>query len=169
MKRDVNQGAGAVPTFDNPVADADEASEAMRGLAHASRIFTDPSDTYRVLGSVSSALMSLQQSLDQLADWHERNAEHAATDDGDRNAGRRDATAASDYLHDAADRIQHAHRSLNDAFNHNGRIAWQQAGIDASQPRSAASHDRARQGRLAPPSAFGTDPAPRPGTDTLGR
>jgi hypothetical protein len=43
----------------------------MCALAHASRSFTNPSDTYRVLWSLSVALLSLQQCLDQLADWHE--------------------------------------------------------------------------------------------------
>jgi hypothetical protein len=35
-----------MPTFQNPTADAAEASEALRGLAHASRVFEDPADTY---------------------------------------------------------------------------------------------------------------------------
>ena len=46
-------------TFDNPAVDADEAAEALRALAHASRVLTDPGDTYRVLGSLSAALASL--------------------------------------------------------------------------------------------------------------
>lgn len=152
-----------MPTYENPAADASEAAEALRGLAHASRTISDPSDTYRVLGSLSGALMSLQQSLDQLADWHERNADHAATDDGDRATGRRDATAASDYLHHAAERVEHAHRSLNEAFNYNGRIAWQSS-IDAARAEQA----RSRTG-LAPSSAFGTELTPRRDSDPLGR
>ncbi len=155
-----------MPTYDNPAADASEAAEALRALAHATRTFTDPSDTYRVLGSLSGALISLQQSLDQLADWHERNADHAATDDGDRAAGRGDATAAGDYLHHAAERVEHAHRSLNEAFNYNGRIAWQQPGT-VGRGRPASSHAGTEQGRLAPPSAFGTMPATRSGTNPL--
>ena len=152
-------------TFDNPAVDADEAAEALRGLAHASRVVTDPGDTYRVLGSLSAALASLQQSLDQLADWHDRNTDYAATDDGDRQAGRRDAVAASEYLRDAAGRVQQAHGALNEAFNHNGRIAW--------QPTATAAHrdddGRRQPGRLAPASAFGTDTAPSRSTDPLGR
>jgi hypothetical protein len=151
-------------TFDNPAVDADEAVEALRGLAHASRTFNDPGDTYRVLGSLSAALASLQQSLDQLADWHDRNTDRASDDDGDRKAGRRDALAASEYLRDAAGRVQQAHGALNEAFNHNGRIAWQ-------PPATPAHRDDGRRqpGRLAPASAFGTDTAPSRSTDPLGR
>lgn len=35
-----------MPTFYDPVADASEAAEAMRGLAHASRNFEHPQDMY---------------------------------------------------------------------------------------------------------------------------
>jgi hypothetical protein len=157
-----------MPTYENPAADASEAAEALRGLAHAGRVITDPNDTYQVLGALSGALMSLRQSLDQLADWHDRNAGYAATDDGDRDAGRRDATAASDYLRDAADRIQHAHRSLSEAFNHNGRIAWQDQGLDAIPAQPGSGHPRTRQG-LAPPSVFGTDTTPQERPHPLGR
>lgn len=147
-----------MPTFDDPVVDADEAAEALRGLAHASRMFTDPGDTYRVLGSLSAALASLQQSLDQIAAWHDRNTEHASDDDGDRHAGRRDAETAATRLRDAAGRVRQAHGALNEAFNHNGRIAWQ-------PPATPAHRDdgRSQRGRLAPTSAFGTDTAPRRG------
>ena len=41
-----------MPTFQNPTADAAEASEALRGLAHATRVFEDPADTYAVLGDL---------------------------------------------------------------------------------------------------------------------
>ena len=41
--------------FVNPVADAAEAHEGLRELAHTTRTFEDPVDTYRVLGEVSGA------------------------------------------------------------------------------------------------------------------
>ena len=41
-----------MPTFQNPTADAAEASEALRGLAHATRVFEEPADTYTVLGDL---------------------------------------------------------------------------------------------------------------------
>jgi hypothetical protein len=155
-----------MPTYENPAADASEAAEALRGVAHASRVITDPGDTYRVLGSLSTVLASLQQSLDQLAEWHDRNADHAATDDGDRRMGQGHATVAAEFLRDAADRTQQAHRSLNQAFNHNGRIAWQPS-LDTKLTRR--ENGRGQLGRLAPPSAFGTDSGSREGPDSLGR
>ena len=42
-----------MPTFHDPLADAAEASEALRGLAHASRVFDDPADTYAVFGAMA--------------------------------------------------------------------------------------------------------------------
>ena len=151
-----------MPSFDNPAVDAEEAAEALRGLAHASRAISDPGDTYRVLGSLSAALASLQQSPEQLADWHDRNTDRASDDSGDRQNGRRDALAASEYLRHAAGRVQQAHGALNEAFNHTGRIAW--------HPTAAHRDDGRRQpGRLAPTSAFGTDSTPHRGPDALGR
>jgi hypothetical protein len=153
-----------MPTYENPATDASEAAEALRGVAHATRTFTDPGDSYRVLGSLSTALASLRQSLDQLADWHDRNTDRAALDDGDRRQGRYEAATAAVKLRDAADAVQQAHRSLNTAFNHNGRIAWQPS---PDLPPRSPDRDSSRQ--LAPPSAFGTGPASREGPDPLGR
>lgn len=50
-----------MPTFFDPVADAGEAAEAMRGLAHASRNFEHPQDMYGVLGDLLTSIRSLQQ------------------------------------------------------------------------------------------------------------
>lgn len=114
-----------MPTFDNPVFDADEAAEALRGLAHASRVFDQPGDTYRVIGALTAVLGSLQQSLDQVAAWHTRNLDFAADDGGDRLAGRSDAESAALSLRVAAECVREANRSLNAAHSCNGRIAWQ--------------------------------------------
>jgi hypothetical protein len=157
-------GSASDATYENPAADAGEAAEALRGLAHATRVIAEASDTYRVLGALSTALASFGQSLDQLADWHDRNAGHAATDDGDRRAGRQEAEAAGEYLRDAAGRIRLAHGALNEAFSHNGRIVWH-AGIEAGLIHPS----RGRAERLAPPSAFGADPASREGPGSFGR
>ena len=39
-------------TFVDPVSDAAEAHEGLRGLTHATRTFENPADTYRVFGEV---------------------------------------------------------------------------------------------------------------------
>lgn len=50
-----------MPTFYDPVADASEAADAMRGLAHASRNFEHPQDMYGVLCDLLTSIRSLQQ------------------------------------------------------------------------------------------------------------
>ncbi|HMR50650.1 MAG TPA: hypothetical protein PKE40_16280 [Arachnia sp.] len=59
-----------MPTFIDSTADAAEASEALRGLAHASRTFDQPAQMYGVIGDLSSGMRSLHQVLEQLADVH---------------------------------------------------------------------------------------------------
>jgi len=45
-----------MPTFGTPPADADEAFEALRGLAHAARPGDNPPEIYPAFGSLSRAL-----------------------------------------------------------------------------------------------------------------
>lgn len=127
-----------MPTFHDPLADAAEASEAMRGLAHASRVFDDPADTYTVFGDLTATMRSLRQVLDQLAATHLAHHDRAHHDDGDHLAGDRSALAAADELHQAGTLLDQAHDHLNAAFSHSGRIAWHpepaQAGLDHDGP-----------------------------------
>lgn len=60
-----------MPTFENPAADADEVQTALRALAHATRSIDDPREIYSVLGSLTSAVASMCQSLDQIASFHD--------------------------------------------------------------------------------------------------
>lgn len=113
-----------MPTFEDPARDADELGEAARRLACATRRISVPDDTYRVLGSMHSALTSLQQSLRQLADWHERHSPFAATDDGDRAAGQEQAAKASGWLTIAAASLDQVVQLVMTAQSENGRIAW---------------------------------------------
>ena len=56
-----------MPTFSNLVQDATETRQAVRALAHASRTFADPEDTYQVVGELLGTLRSLEQVLEQVA------------------------------------------------------------------------------------------------------
>lgn len=112
-----------MPTFHDPLTDAAEASEAMRGLSHASRVFDDPTDTYTLFGDLTAAMRSLRQVLDQLAATHLTHRDRAHHDDGDHLAGDRSALAAAE-LHQASTLLDQAHDHLNAAFSHSGRIAW---------------------------------------------
>lgn len=102
--------------------------------------FEDPAkdDTYRVLGSMHSALTSVQQSLRQLADWHERHSPFVATDDGDRAAGQEHAAKAWGWLTIAAASLEQVVQLVMAAQGENGRIAWQ----PEPSPRDHALADR---------------------------
>ncbi|GAB3062534.1 MULTISPECIES: hypothetical protein [Micrococcales] len=137
-----------MPTFHDPLADAAEASEALRGLAHASRVFDDPADTYRVFGDLVAGVRSLLQVLDQLASTHLGARDRAFDDDGDPTAGAASALAAADELHQAGTLLDQAYDRLDAAFSHSGRIAW--------HPEPVVDRDAARERLVA---RLGGDPA----------
>ncbi len=133
-----------MPTFHDPLADAAEASEALRGLAHASRVFDDPADTYTVFGDLVAGVRSLRQVLDQLANTHLNARDRASDDDGNPAAGAADALAAADELHQAGTLLDRAYDRLDMAFSHSGRIAWHPEPVvdrDAARERLAARLD----------------------------
>ena len=114
-------------TFTDPVADAEEAYEAMRALAHASRTFEQPEDMYGVLGDLLGSVRSLEQVLTQIATAHESSRDRAADDAGDRATGVRDALTTAGELRQAAALIGEAERRLDAASAAAGRIAWHPA------------------------------------------
>jgi|GEM_PF-4324525 len=116
-----------MPTFHNPTADAAEASEALRGLAHATRVFEDPADTYAVLGDVLAGVRSLRQVLDQLATVHVRNQVRAYDDAGNQGAGASHALTAAADLRQAAALLDGVHDQVDAAMGASGRIAWRPA------------------------------------------
>ena len=109
-------------TFVDPVADAAEAYEGLRGLAHATRAFEDPVDMYRVLGEVSGSVRLLRQVLDQLSRAHADHRDIAFTDD--RAPAEAVALAAADELHQAADGLDEVADRVMRAHEASGRIAW---------------------------------------------
>lgn len=113
-----------MPTFHDPSADAGEASEALRGLAHASRAFEHPQDMYSVLGDLLSGVRSLRQVLDQLATAHSPNRARAFDDHGGHAAGSYEALNAAAALHQAATFIDQTEDRLNVAMSASGTIAW---------------------------------------------
>lgn len=116
-----------MPTFQNPTVDAAEASEALRGLAHASRVFEDPADTYAVLGDLLAGVRSLRQALDQLATAHVTNRVRAHDDAEDQTAGATDALAATAELQQAAALLDGVYDRVDAAMAASGRIAWHPA------------------------------------------
>lgn len=113
-----------MPTFDDPTADAEEARQALRGLAHATMRIDDPDKLYGIVGELLGAARSLEQSLIQLGGASLTYQGRAAHDDGDRNLGAADAWAAADALRQAAGHVSAAESALDQASGHLGRIAW---------------------------------------------
>lgn len=113
-----------MPTFHDPRTDSEEASAALRGLAHASRSFDQPADTYAVLGDLLSGLRSLRQVFDQLAATHLTHRARAHDDDGDHTIGAVEALAAADDLHHAGTLLDGVEERVDAAMTHSGRIAW---------------------------------------------
>ncbi|MBL5973243.1 MAG: hypothetical protein D3X82_05590 [Candidatus Leucobacter sulfamidivorax] len=122
-----------MPTFQNPTADAAEASEALRGLAHATRVFEDPADTCAVLGDLLAGVRSLRQVLDQLATADVTNRVRAYDDAGDKSSGATSALAATAELRQAAALLDGVHDRVDAAMSASGRIAWRPEPEPASQ------------------------------------
>ncbi len=124
-----------MPTFQNPTADAAEASEALRGLAHATRVFDDPADTYAVLGDLLAGVRSLRQVLDQLASVHVSNQVRAYDDAGNQGAGASHALSAAADLRQAAALLNGVHDQVDAAMGVSGRIAWRPAPSEPAPAR----------------------------------
>lgn len=135
-----------MPTFHDPKQDADELGEAARGLAHASRTFDQPGDSYDVLGSLHYALTSVQQSLAQIGTFHRQHADRAATDDGNREAGREHAEKAAGWSQLAAASLHQVVDLVMCAQGESGRIAWH------PDPRHQSRGSRRRCASARPPS-----------------
>lgn len=114
-----------MPTFNDPTVDAEEARQALRGLAHATIRIDNPDKLYGIVGELLGAARSLEQSLIQLGGASLTHQGSAAHDDGDRNLGAADAWAAADALQQAARHVSAAESVLDQASGHLGRIAWQ--------------------------------------------
>ena len=129
-----------MPTFNDPVANADELREAVRGLAHATRSVDDPTAIYPVLGSISSALASLSQTLHQLGDFHDGPARDQAWINGDPHAGRAASYKESWELHRAAEMIHQVAGCVERAHEIEAAIAYDVRDLPLA-PASRAVHD----------------------------
>lgn len=131
-----------MPTFNDPVADADELREAVRGLAHATRTIDDPTSIYAVLGSVSSALASLSQSLHQIGEFHDGPSRKQAWVNGDANAGRAASYRVSWEVHRAAEMIHQVTGCVDRAHEIEATIAYDIADYPSLAPIPRPTPDR---------------------------
>ena len=129
-----------MPTFNDPVADADELREAVSGLAHATRSVDDPTAIYPVLGSISSALASLSQTLHQLGDFHDGPTREQAWMNGDLRPGRAASYKESWELHRAAEMIHEVAGCVDRAHEIEATIAYDVRDFPLA-PASRAVHE----------------------------
>jgi hypothetical protein len=130
-----------MPTFSDPVADADELREAVRGLAHATRSIEDPTSIYPVLGAVSTSLASLSQSLHQLGDFHDGPTRKQAWMNGDAHAGRAASYRESWELHRAAEMIHQVAECVDRAHEIEATIAYDIHDYPPLAPIQQPSHE----------------------------
>lgn len=123
-----------MPTFQDPVVDGEEACQALRALAHATRSFDQPAETYVVVGDVLGGLRSLGQVLDQLASAHTCESSNPRAEGGDQWAGIEEAYAAASALRHASTLVARAEMAVDRASQHSGRIVWDSATPAALSP-----------------------------------
>ena len=130
-----------MPTFSDPVADADELREAVRGLAHATRSVDDPTAIYPVLGSISTALASLSQALRQLGDFQDGPTCKRAWVNGDAHVGRAASYRESWELHRAAEMIHQIAECVDRAHEIEATIAYDIHDYSTPSPVQRPSHE----------------------------
>lgn len=109
-----------MPTFHDPVADAEEAYEALRALAHQTTVMEDPRQIYQLLGSLSAAVAALGQTLHQIARTHD-------VPDDDRLHGRSQVGVRHEVsweLHRAGEIMSHVAGCIDRAHEAEGQIIY---------------------------------------------
>ena len=139
-----------MPTFEDAVADAAEAQQAIRGLAHAMQGMSDPSQGYPVLGSLTWGLASLEFALAQLARFYETTARQLAEVHGDRAAGRASAQRVAEHLRAASESVARAVESVTYAHSADSEVSYAPPTV-AHTPRHGTRAARSKQ--VAPAAA----------------
>lgn len=111
-------------TFERPRTHADQAREALRQLAHATRHVDDPTEIYPVLGELTNGLASLAQSLHQIAAFHEGPARKRAWVTGDARTGRAASYQVAWELHRAAEMVHQVANGIDRAHEVEATITY---------------------------------------------
>ena len=114
-----------MPTFEDATAYAAEAQLALRGLAHATRSIRDPGELYSVLGSLSGAMRSLEQSLHQLAAFHDGAKGACAVVNDSRREGRAAGYRVAWELHRAGEIVRQLGRVIDHAHEVEATIGYE--------------------------------------------
>lgn len=131
-----------MPTFDNPAADADEVQTVLRSLAHATHTIDDPRQVYSVLGSLTSAVASLSQSLHQLAAVHDKPQRRGWMLEPSPR-GRSAAYRVSWELHRAGEMLRQVGETIANAHEAEAMLVYHR---ELSEPAAAPSRTTTDQG-----------------------
>ncbi|CUR54291.1 hypothetical protein NOCA2150033 [metagenome] len=125
-----------MPRFQDPVREAAQAREALRCLAHSTRAIDDPRQIYSVLGSLSAGGSSLEQSLPQLAAFHDGAAQTRTWTTDVDVASRAAAHKVSWELHRAGEELRQVSAPLEHAHEVAASIAYvrQDSALAAATP-----------------------------------
>lgn len=137
-----NDEEAPMPTFNAPAADADELREAARGLAHATRSVGDPTSIYSVLGSISSALASMSQTLHQLGAVHDTPTHELSWTHRDAHADRAASYQESWELHRAAEMLHQVVACVDRAHEIEATLNYDIGGSQALAPAPKSSRER---------------------------
>ncbi len=130
-----------MPTFENPAADADEVQTALRALAHATRCIDDPRQIYSVLGSLTSAVASLSQSLHQLGAFHDGPSNSSGWVPQNSSGARAAAYRVSWDLHRAGEMLHQVTETIGRAQEAEAILAYHREMPEHSAfSRSAPDH-----------------------------
>ena len=117
-------------TSDSPETHADNARQALRQLAHATRYLGDPTQIYPILGDLSNGLASFAQSLHQMAAFHEGPVREHPQQAGDARAGRAASYHVAWELHRAGDMLAQTAKTLDKAHELEATIAYDLSEVD---------------------------------------
>src|SRR4051812_18762136 len=131
-----------MPTFTNPTDDAEEAREALRGLAHATRSIDDPTDIYPVLGSLTNGLASMAQALHQLGDFHDGPALKRTWITSDARTGRSASYGVSWELPRAAEMLHQVAETIDRAHEVEATLSYSRTDFPTALPTDRLSLDR---------------------------
>jgi len=130
-----------MPTFEDPAVDADEVQNALRALAHATRSIEDPRQIYSVLGSLTSAVASLSQSLHQIALVHDNHPGRAHWAPERSPKARSAAYRVSWDLHRAGEMLRQVEETISNAHEAEAMLVYHREFPDPSvTPNGSVDH-----------------------------
>jgi hypothetical protein len=153
----------------NPQHDAEDAAEAMRRLAHSTRTFDDPSDTYWVITDLAATVRRLEQVIAQVQAAHRDNVDLAHDDQGKAATGHVQALTAAEHLSKAGQLFGLAYVSLDLAMGHSGAIAWYPATNTTAAAGAGGRRPRAQARRARQDTDHEAGEAARTGVRSTGR